>query len=185
MTDLSRRRHVLTLLAAAATVGALSGCATAPMVMTTARAEPVSSVSPAEAREALNRMRRQNNLAELVHNPVLQRVADEQAAIMARTGVVAHTAESGQAFITRLRRQDFWGGAGENLAGGPPNLASAIEGWMRSPAHHRVMVNPDYVQFGIAMRRGQPSSNNTYGTYWALIMGVMSPEMAAQLAASA
>lgn len=184
MIDLSRRR-VLTLFASSAAVATLSACATAPMVMTTANAQPVSSVSPAQARDALNQMRRENNLPELVHNPVLQRVADEQAEIMARNGTIAHTAESGQAFITRLRRQNFWGGAGENLAGGPPNLASAIEGWMRSPAHHRVMVNPDYVQFGIAVRRGRSTSNNTYGTYWALIMGVMSPEMRAQLAGSA
>lgn len=177
MIDLPRRR-TLGLVAGFTTVFALGGCAAAPMVMTTARATPVSSVSIADARTQLNAMRRNNRLPELMHNTTLQRVADEQAGIMARTGVVAHTAEGDETFIKRLRRQDFLGGAGENLAGGPPTLEAVIDGWMKSPAHHRVMVNPDYVQFGIAVRRGQSTSTNTFGTYWALIMGVRSPGMA-------
>lgn len=184
MTDLTRRQF-LPLAAGFGLVTLVSACTTAPMVMTTARATPVSSVSPAEAQVALNAMRRSQNLPELIHNPVLQRVAEEQAGIMARTTVVAHTAAPEETFIKRLRRADFWGGAGENLAGGPPTLAAAIDGWMKSPAHHKVMVNPDYVQFGISIRRGAPTPTNTYGTYWALIMGVMSPEMRAQLAAQA
>ncbi|WP_196260024.1 CAP domain-containing protein [Pelagibacterium limicola] len=169
------------LLGLAATGGALlvSGCSTAPVIMATERATPVSSVSPAEARVALNAMRRENGLAELTHNAMLQAVAEEQAGIMARTTKVAHTAEKDQPFIERLRRAGFWGGAGENLAGGPPNLATVIDGWMKSPAHHKVMINPDYVQFGISVKRGPATTFNTYGTYWALIMGVRSPGMTA------
>lgn len=178
MHMLSRRQFTLSL---AASCGALmlAACTSSPVIMTTERATPVSSVSIAEARIALNAMRRENSLPELVPNAMLQAVAEEQAAIMARTTKIAHTAEEGQPFIERLRRADFWGGAGENLAGGPANLASAIDGWMKSPAHHKVMVNPDYVQFGIAMKRGPSTPFNTYGTYWALIMGVRSPDMAA------
>lgn len=177
MTLITRRAFVSGLALSGGAI-VLSACTTSPVVMTTARATPVSSVSIAEARTALNAMRRENGLPELVHNQMLQAVAEEQAAIMARTTKVAHTAEEGQPFIERLRRAGFWGGAGENLAGGPPNLATAIDGWMKSPAHHKVMINPDYIQFGIAIKRGPSTTFNTYGTYWALIMGVRSPDMA-------
>src|SRR5690606_36362429 len=119
------------------------GCTASPVIMTTERGTPVSSVSIAEAHAALNVMRGENGLSELVPNATLQAVAEEQAGIMARTTKVAHTAEEGEPFIERLRRAGFWGGAGENLAGGPPNLATAIDGSMKSPAHHKVMINPD------------------------------------------
>ncbi|MCD7058607.1 CAP domain-containing protein [Pelagibacterium xiamenense] len=175
MTDPTRRRFLLISSGFAAT--ALAGCASS-YVMTTPRATPVSYVSPSAAQAALNAMRRDEDLPEVSHNATLQAVADEQAAIMARTGNVAHTAESGEAFITRLRRQNFWGGAGENLAGGPPTLEAVIDGWMTSPTHHRVMVNPDYRQFGLAVRRGPSTANNSYGTYWALVMGVTPPAWA-------
>ncbi|WP_404400627.1 CAP domain-containing protein [Pelagibacterium halotolerans] len=176
MTNPTRRRFLLLSSGFAAT--ALSGCASAPYVMTVGRAEPVSHVSPTDAQAALNRMRHDEGLPEVRHNATLQKVADEQAAIMARTAKLAHTAADGEAFITRLRRQNFWGGAGENLAGGPPTLQSVIDGWMTSPAHHKVMVNPDYRQFGLAIRRGQATASNTYGTYWALVMGVTPPAWA-------
>lgn len=173
------RRQILIGLAATGGVLALSACTASPVIMTTERAAPVSSVSIAEAQAALNAVRQENGLAPLTHNAMLQAVAEEQAAIMARSAKIAHTAEKGQPFIERLRRAGFWGGAGENLAGGPPNLATAIQGWMKSPAHRKVMVNPDYVQFGISVKRGPSTTFNTYGTYWALIMGVRSPDMAA------
>jgi uncharacterized protein YkwD len=172
------RRHFVSGLVLTGGAFVLSGCTTSPVIMTTERATPVSSVSVGEARAALNAMRREKVLPELVPNAMLQAVAEEQAGIMARTTKVAHTAEAGEPFIERLRRAGFWGGAGENLAGGPPNLATAIHGWMKSSAHHKVMVNPDYVQFGIAIKRGPATTFNTYGTYWALIMGVRSPDMA-------
>lgn len=178
MKLLSRRQFAIGLAASGGALW-LSGCTPSPVIMTTARATPVSTVSVAEANGALNAMRRENGLTELTHNAMLQAVAEEQAGIMARTTKIAHTAEAGQPFIERLRRAGFWGAAGENLAGGPPNLATAIDGWMESRAHHRVMVNPDYVQFGISVRRGPSTTFNTYGTYWALIMGVRSPDMAA------
>lgn len=172
------RRRFLALFTAPAATAALAACTASPYVMTTARATPVSSVAPGEALAALNAMRRGEGLPEVSHNTTLQAVADEQAAIMARTGRIAHTAEDGEAFVTRLRRAGFMGGAGENLAGGPPTLSAVVEGWMRSPAHHRVMVNPDYRQFGLAVRRGAASANNTYGIYWALVMGVTPPAWA-------
>lgn len=174
MTALSRRRFLS--LALTGLPLALAGCsAGGAVVMQTVRATPVSSVSVAEAQAALNAMRSERGLAPLTHNVTLQRIAEEQAQIMAHTTRVAHTSEPGETLILRIRRAGFGGGAGENLAGGPPNLAAAIDGWLKSPAHHAVMVNPDYVQFGIAMTRGPSTPTNTYGTYWALLMGVKSP----------
>ncbi|SDG57888.1 Cysteine-rich secretory protein family protein [Pelagibacterium luteolum] len=144
--------------------------------MSTERTAPVSSITIAEATEKLNAMRAERRLPLLSHNAALQRAADEQAQIMAETTRVSHTADPEQTLVIRLRRSGFGGGAGENLAGGPPNLDTVIAGWLKSPSHNKTMVNPDYVQFGIALRRGRSTTYNTYGTYWALLMGVRSPE---------
>ena len=173
MIEITRRRF-LTLSALGAGATLLAACS-GSVIMTTERAEPVSSVSIAEATEKLNAMRAERRLPLLSHNATLQKVAEEQARLMADNSTVAHTAAPEQTLHTRLRRMGFGGGAGENLAGGPPNLDTAIAGWLKSPSHNRTMVNPDYVQFGIAIERGPSTAYNTYGTYWALLMGVKSP----------
>lgn len=175
MIEITRRRF-LTLSALGASSIALTACAGGAVIMRTERSEPISRVSIAEATEKMNAMRAERRLPLLSHNATLQRVADEQAQIMADTTQVSHTAAPEQTLVVRLRRAGFGGGAGENLAGGPPNLDTVIDGWLKSPSHNRTMVNPDYVQFGIALRRGPSTTYNTYGTYWALLMGVRSPE---------
>src|SRR5690606_12185171 len=111
----------------------LAACSSS-VIMTTERADPVSSVSIAEATQKLNAMRAERGLPPLTHNATLQRVAEEQARLMADNTSVAHTAAPEQTLHTRLRRAGFGGGAGENLAGGPPNLDTAIAGWLKSPA---------------------------------------------------
>ncbi len=174
MTDFARRRF-LTLSALGAGTVLLTACSSGKMIMTTESATPVSSVSIAEATIKLNAMRAARKLPLLSHNATLQRVAEEQAQLMADTAKVEHTAAPEQTLHTRLRRAGFGGGAGENLAGGPPNLDTAIAGWLKSPSHLKTMINPDYVQFGISIRRGPSTTYNTYGTYWALLMGVRSP----------
>lgn len=174
MTEPTRRRF-LTLSALGLGAAALTGCMGGPMIMQTSRADPVSAVTIAEAAEKLNAMRSERNLPLLGHNATLQKVAEEQAQLMADTTTIAHTAAPEQTLVVRLRRAGFGGGAGENLAGGPPNLDAVIAGWLKSPSHNRTMVNPDYVQFGLALRRGPSTTYNTYGTYWALLMGVKSP----------
>lgn len=173
MIEINRRRF-LALSALGAGASILAACSHS-VIMTTVRADPVSSVSIAEAMQKLNAMRAERDLPLLTPNATLQKVAEEQARLMADNANVAHTAAPEQTLHTRLRRMGFGGGAGENLAGGPPTLDSAIAGWLKSPSHHKTMVNPDYVQFGIAIERGPSTAYNTYGTYWALLMGVKSP----------
>lgn len=172
---LRARRAFLTGGAALAAL-VLAGCETNRMVMTTQRADPVSAVSIAEARIALNAMRDEQGLPHVSHDSLLQAVAEEQVQLMARAGEISHRLTEADGFTARLRRNGYYGAAGENLAGGPPTLATAIEGWMLSPSHRRTMVNPDYVKFGIAITRGPSTLTNTYGTYWALILGVETPD---------
>ena len=169
------RRAVL-LGGLALVASALAGCSSHRMIMQTERADPVSSVSIPEAQAALNAVRAELGLPPLTPDPLLQVVAEEQARLMAEVGVIDHTLPNGEGFTVRLRRAGYYGAAGENLAGGAPTLASAIDGWMRSPSHRRTMVNPDYVKFGISVTRGPSTLTNTYGTYWALVMGVETPE---------
>lgn len=165
------------LLGAGALVGAgVLGACSGKVYTATATGEPVSQVSIAQAQAAIDAVRAPRGLKGVTPHPTLQRVAEEQAALMAANGVVDHTPAPGETFIARLRGQNFWGAAGENLAGGPPTLAAAMTGWMNSPSHRHTLLNPDYTRFGIAITRGPQTFGNTYGTYWALAMGVNVPE---------
>jgi len=173
------RRTLLTALAAMGTIAALTACSGATIARTT-NESPVTGVSLAEAQAAISAVRAQHGLAPIDPNPLLQRVAQEQVGLMIQSTQIAHTAVRGETFITRLRRQNYLGAAGENLAGGSPTLSATIDGWLNSPPHRRVLLNPDYVQFGIHMARGPSTTFNTYGTYWALIMGIRPPDWAMQ-----
>jgi len=170
------RRRALAGGAALLASAALAACSSHHMIMTTERADPVSTVAIPEAQAALNAVRAELGLPPLTPDPLLQVVAEQQARLMAEVGIIDHDLPNGEGFTVRLRQAGYYGAAGENLAGGAPTLASAIDGWMRSPSHRRTMVNPDYVKFGIAVTRGPSTLTNTYGTYWALVMGLETPD---------
>ena len=57
---------------------------------------------------------------------------------------------------------------GENLAGGDPHIASAIQGWLDSPAHCENMMDPKFNEVAVACV-GQKGSQ--WGTYWTMVLG--------------
>jgi hypothetical protein len=57
---------------------------------------------------------------------------------------------------------------GEDLAAGFTTTADVLAGWINSPAHYAVLVNPQYHAIGVG--RGY-SGGSTYGWYWTADFG--------------
>jgi hypothetical protein len=57
---------------------------------------------------------------------------------------------------------------GEDLAAGYTTTADVLNGWINSPAHYAVLVNPQYHAIGVG--RGY-ATGSTYGWYWTADFG--------------
>jgi len=132
--------------------------------------DPVD-VSQAEAKDAINAIRRQNGVGELVPDPILRQLAIDQAQLMARYDILSHVVTPNNIFRRRMIRSGYGGPAAENISAGRHNLADALNGWMNSPEHRENMLNPLRTRFGIAAARVAPDRKSRYGIYWAFMLG--------------
>jgi uncharacterized protein YkwD len=122
------------------------------------------SVEPAaEQRNAIHCMvnyaRQEAGVPPLRQSSKLQRSAARKGRDVLRCGEFTHTA-CGRSVFRWLRRVGYirscWR-AGENLAWGTGTFATArstVTRWLVSPAHRRVILNEEYRDFGVAVRRG-------------------------------
>ena len=63
---------------------------------------------------------------------------------MSITNHFSHTTLSGEDVGDRFDKLGFkWEKAGENLAHGPGYFPDILQAWMKSPAHCRVLMDPD------------------------------------------
>ena len=115
--------------------------------------------------QAVNSIRQQYRLPPLQIHPSLQKAADEQARLMARTGKMAHKVGRGHGFSARLRRVGYRGLAAENIAKGQQSLSHVLGAWLKSPGHRRNMLHPRMRYFGLAANR--KGGRN----YWAMVLG--------------
>ena len=116
------------------------------------------------ARSELNDIRRQVGLQALTTSPVLNKAAQRQAELLARTGQLSHTA--GGSLRSRVGAAGFRGVAGENLGRGQATVSQVIIDWMKSPGHRANILRPNYSCFGIGQSRDQGAR-----IYWVLILG--------------
>jgi uncharacterized protein YkwD len=127
------------------------------------QAEPGSvSAIPDLARSLLaevNRARRTYGLRPLVYSAALANAATEHSKALATAGMFTHSwPTTGRLFASWIR--DFYraGGyrawkAGENLLWGSPGFtsASAVQQWLESPTHRRVLLTKSWRELGIGV----------------------------------
>jgi uncharacterized protein YkwD len=104
---------------------------------------------------AINAIRLQNGLAPLRLNAELAAAAREHSVSMARLGYFEHSSATGKPFWYRIKARypissHYWS-VGENLAWATPNMSAhlAVELWLRSPPHRRVMLGAAWRDIGI------------------------------------
>ncbi|HET8745886.1 MAG TPA: CAP domain-containing protein [Ramlibacter sp.] len=99
----------------------------------------------------------------------LESVAAHHSRDMATRNYFDHRSPEGRMVFERVRASGYkYQIVGENLAGGDPHVASAVQGWIDSPSHCANLMDPRYVDVAVACvgdRRSQ------WGTYWTMVLG--------------
>ena len=119
----------------------------------------------------VNEFRAARALPTLAVSDTLTAAAKWMSADMAVRDYFAHTSQDGRSPTQRMADAGYpafrtW--TGEDLAAGYTSTADVLAGWIASPAHYAVLVNPEYHAIGIG--RGY-ASGSVYGWYWTADFG--------------
>ncbi len=146
------------------------GCFSPTSVADGADSDSARCISPEEAArmadqvlELVNLERAAEGLTPVVESAILTKIAEEYACQMIEDGFFAHHEPgSGDGPAERATEQDyFFLAIGENLAAGQESPAEVMEVWMESPTHRAIILDPNWLEVGIAVRSG-----GTYAVYW-------------------
>lgn len=166
----------------------LAGCAAAPPPAPTdptfyADLSKGGRLDPEAAAAMVSDYRRGRGLPAVTVDPVLMKVAEQQAKAMGAADELSHSV-GGRGFTQRLKAAGWTGlTAVENVGAGYHTLAEAFSGWRESPSHNKNMLTPGATRIGIAAV-AVPKSR--YRVYWAMVLGAPDPKVeAAQQAAAA
>src|SRR5213594_108591 len=114
----------------------------------------------------INAFRAVRSLPTLAVSDTLTAAAKWMSADMGGRTYFAHTSLDGRSPTQRMADAGYpafgtW--TGEDLAAGFTTTADVLNGWINSPAHYAVLVNPQYHAIGVG--RGY-TTGSTYGWYW-------------------
>ncbi len=119
------------------------------------------------AERYINRARARYGAGPVRMEGRLVEAAQRHSLMMARKDRMAHQFGFGTRFSKRIRKAGAYGAAAENLGAGYASMESAVDGWLRSPAHRRNLLNRKLTHIGIAAAVNPASK---YRTYWTLIL---------------
>ena len=119
----------------------------------------------------INEFRASRGLPTLLVADSLTAAAKWMSADMSVRDYFAHTSLDGRAPVQRMNDAGypaFQSWTGEDLAAGYSSTADVLTGWINSPAHYAVLVNPVYHAIGVGRSYG---AGTTYGWYWTADFG--------------
>jgi hypothetical protein len=119
----------------------------------------------------INVFRAARSLPTLTVSDSLTSAAKWMSGDMSSRNYFAHTSLDGRSPTQRMADAGYpafgtW--TGEDLAAGYTATGDVLNGWINSPAHYAVLVNPQYHAIGVG--RGY-ASGSTYGWYWTADFG--------------
>ena len=128
-------------------------------------AAPGAELDAAAAQSMISQYRRNNGLPPVSVDPVLMKMAEDQARTMAARDRLDHSA--GRSFEQRIKASGFDARiAVENIGAGYHTLAEAFSGW-DSPPHRANMLLKEATRMGIAAAYTRSSK---YKVFWSLIL---------------
>jgi uncharacterized protein YkwD len=104
----------------------------------------------------------------LTFSGTLAGVALGHAADMAAHDYFEHENRAGKSPADRVRASGYlekW--VGENIAYGPKTIEDVVQGWLDSPGHCENIMDPRFVEMGIAYAAGRTSR---HGLYWVQLL---------------
>ncbi len=129
-------------------------------------ASPGAEVDGPVAASMISGYRQNNGLSAVELDPVLMRLAGEQARAMAARDKLDHNV--GKDFKTRISSSGFDAKlAVENVSAGYHTLAEAFSGWRDSPPHRANMLLKGATRMGIAAVYAPDSK---YKVFWAFVI---------------
>ena len=103
----------------------------------------------------------------LVWNDLLTQAATGHSQDMVTANFFSHTGSNGSTLAQRVNATGYaWSSLGENIAAGQTSVNSVVDGWIASPGHCANIMNPAFVEMGLACVAG--TSANPYPTYWTM-----------------
>jgi uncharacterized protein YkwD len=114
--------------------------------------------------QTISQYRQRHGLSAVRSDPVLTRLAQQQARAMAAAGVMDHSIAG--SFSSRIAGANA-STAAENIAAGTRDFSSTFDLWQRSPGHNANLLRPGVTRIGIA---SASAPNTRMKTYWALIL---------------
>ena len=124
--------------------------------------------------DAINIVRASYGLTPVTMSPQLGAAAQGMAADMAATHTFGHVTADGRTLDDRVAPTGYiathptWA-LSENLAwedAGLSTTANVMSGWLASPAHREVLLDPDIREVGIGLATGTPAGMDGPGTYY-------------------
>lgn len=129
-------------------------------------ASPGAELDAAVAASMISGYRQNNGLTTVEIDPMLMRLAGEQARAMAQRDKLDHNV--GRDFKTRIGSSGFDAKvAVENVSAGYHTLAEAFSGWRDSAPHRANMLKSGVTRMGIAAIYAPGSK---YKVFWTLIL---------------
>lgn len=105
----------------------------------------------------------------LALQPQLTQAAAGHAQSMARYGYLEHRGRDGSSPADRAERAGYrWRSIGENVAMGQTTPERVMQDWLRSPEHCANIMEPRFVEMGVAFAVNSASEG---GIYWAQSFG--------------
>lgn len=105
----------------------------------------------------LNAFRTDQNRRGLEVNRSLNRIAQDYACTLARTGRFAHTGPEGSTLATRVTAGGYeYCLVAENLAKGQRSIGAALQAWARSPSHRGNLRLRGARETGLGIARAAP-----------------------------
>lgn len=115
-----------------------------------------NTVDSVKILDLTNKSRLAQNLAPLKISPKLEKAAIMKASDMLNRGYFSHSSPEGADFTKNIKIQKYYYlEAGENMAMDFTTSEAVVEGWMKSDAHKRNILNPRFKDIGIAVLTGQ------------------------------
>jgi uncharacterized protein YkwD len=88
---------------------------------------------------------------------------------MADNDYFSHDSLDGRSMVDRVNAAGYaWSALGENIAAGYGSVQDVVDGWMGSDGHCANLMNPRFVEFGLACARNDGSR---YQFYWTQNLG--------------
>lgn len=133
--------------------------------------QTVVAFAPENAFQQLNKARQGFLLGGFKRDERLMEAARRHAQLMGQTGKFGHEFGPETKFKRRIFSVGFKNSAGENLGVGYQSIDEAIEGWLNSPGHRKILLKRNYTLGGIAYARNTSGKNPRLNHFWVLIVG--------------